>query len=79
MKPTSLAVLCLLAIGLSACGNKGPLVLPGAPAAEAPPLDAAADGDPEPETLNEANPEPVQGDASESGDAATPPAEPPPR
>jgi predicted small lipoprotein YifL len=76
MKPTTLAVLCLLALGLSGCGNKGALVLPSAAATQAPPLDAPADGDPEPETLNEANPEPVQGDASEGGSTTPPPAAP---
>lgn len=72
MKPTPFAVLCLLALGLSGCGNKGPLVLPGAPVDEVPPLDAPAHGDPEPETLNDANQEPVEGDGSEGG-ATTPP------
>lgn len=79
MKPISFAVLCLLALGLSGCGNKGPLVLPTAPAADVPPLDAPVDGDPTPENLNDANQQPVQGDASEGGDAATPPPENPPR
>jgi predicted small lipoprotein YifL len=77
MKPNFLAILCLLALGLSGCGNKGPLVLPNAPAADVPPLDAPADGDPEPEMLNEVDQQPVQGDASEGGEAATPPVEPP--
>lgn len=77
MKPTFLAVLCLLALGLSGCGNKGPLVLPNAPAEEAPPLDAPADADPEPETLNDANQQPPQGEGSEGGETATPPVPPP--
>lgn len=67
-------------LALSGCGNKGPLVLPTAPAADVPPLDAPAEGDLEPETLIDSNAQPVEGDASEGGDAATPPpAEPPPR
>ena len=67
-------------LALSGCGNKGPLVLPTAPAADVPPLDAPAEGDPEPETLIDSNAQPVEGDASEGGDAATPPpAEPPSR
>ena len=79
MKPIPLVVLCLLALGLSGCGNKGPLVLSTAPAADVPPLDAPADGDPEPENLIDANAQPVEGDASEGGDTAPPPAEKPPR
>lgn len=77
MKPTTFVLLILVALGLSACGNKGPLVLPAAPAAEVPPLDAPADADPEPEALHEANPQPVEGDASEGGSVATPPSPPP--
>lgn len=76
MKPSTLAALCLLAIGLTGCGNKGPLVLPTAPAPDAPPLDAPATGAAEPETINEQNPEPVQGDGSEGGDTTPPPATP---
>lgn len=76
MKPTTLAILCLLALGLSGCGNKGPLVLPGAPADAVQPLDAPVDGDPDPESLNDANPQPVEGDGSEGGEAATPPVPP---
>ena len=77
MKPIPFAVLCLLALGLSGCGNKGPLVLPTAPAADVPPLDAPVDGDPEPETLIDANQQPVEGDASEGAEAPTPPVKPP--
>lgn len=77
MKPILLAVSCLLALGLAGCGNKGPLVLPGAPAAEVPPLDAPADAEPDPETLNDANQQPPQGEGSEGGEAATPPVTPP--
>jgi predicted small lipoprotein YifL len=76
MKPIALVVSCLLAAGLAGCGNKGSLVLPGAPVAEVPPLDAPADGDPEPETLNDANQEPVEGDGSEGGDTVPPPVAP---
>lgn len=76
MKPSTLAALCLLAIGLSGCGNKGPLVLPTAPAPDAPPLDAPASDAPEPEAINGQNAEPVQGDASEGGDTTPPPVTP---
>lgn len=80
MKPIFPAVLILAVLALPGCGNKGPLVLPTAPAADVPPLDAPADGEPEPEALLEANQQPVEGDASEGGDTAMPPpAEPPPR
>lgn len=75
MKPIPFVLLCLLALGLSACGNKGPLVLPSAPVEEMPPLDAPVDGDPTPETLNDANQQPPQGEGSEGG-TGTPPVPP---
>lgn len=78
MKPRILAVV-LLSLGLAACGNKGPLVLPTAPPPEqAPPVESPAPATPTPETLNDAGKQaPPEGDASESGDAATPPSAPP--
>lgn len=76
MKPMTLAVLCVLAIGLSGCGNKGSLVLPTAAAPDAPPLDAPAADTTEPEAINEQNPEPVQGEGSEGGDTTPPPVTP---
>jgi predicted small lipoprotein YifL len=79
MKPRILAV-ALLSIGLAACGNKGPLVLPTAPSPEqAPPVESPDPATPTPETLNDQQSEtPPQGDASEAGDAATPPGSTPP-
>ncbi|WP_133479206.1 LPS translocon maturation chaperone LptM [Cognatilysobacter segetis] len=78
MKPRLLAVV-LLSLGLAACGNKGPLVLPTAPPPEqAPPVESPPPATPTPETLNDQqNSTPPQGDASEAGDAATPPSAPP--
>lgn len=79
MKPRILAVVALLSLGLAACGNKGPLVLPTAPPAETPPPESPAAAEPTPETLNDATRQPPeQGDATESGDAATPPGATPP-
>jgi predicted small lipoprotein YifL len=78
MKPRLLAIV-LLSLGLVACGNKGPLVLPTAPPAEeAPPVESPAPATPTPETLNDQqSATPPQGDASEAGAAATPPSAPP--
>lgn len=74
MKPRLLAV-ALFALGLAACGNKGPLVLPTAPPAEpAPAAESPPAATPTPETLNEQqSTTPPEGDASETGGAATPP------
>ncbi len=65
--------LTLLFLGLAGCGNKGSLVLPTAPVDAPPPVDAPADAPPEPETLNDMNQEPVEGDGSEGGTTAPPP------
>lgn len=76
MKPINTALLCLLALGLAGCGNKGPLVLPTAPVEDAavPPPPAA---EPVPEALNDAGTPPPQGEGSEGDATATPPAKPP--
>lgn len=82
MKPTNLLALAALVLGLAGCGNKGPLVLPTAPAADAPapsPDAVPAEAPPTPEALNESTrPVPVEGEATEGGESATPPAPPEP-
>jgi len=77
MKPRLIAIVAL-SLGLAACGNKGPLVLPTAPSPEqAPPVESPPPATPTPETLNDQQATtPPQGDASEAGDAATPPGAP---
>jgi predicted small lipoprotein YifL len=79
MKPRLLAIV-LLSLGLAACGNKGPLVLPTAPPPEqAPPAESPAPATPTPETLNDQQATTLpEGDASEAGEAATPPGGTPP-
>ena len=60
-----------LALGLAACGNKGALVLPTAPPPE---QESPSPATPTPETLNDQqNSTPPEGDASDAGDAGTPP------
>lgn len=77
MKPIHIALLTFLALGLAGCGNKGALVLPGAPVDDAPAVEAPPTAEPTPEALNAADPQPPQGEGSEGGDAATPPVKPP--
>lgn len=75
MKSTRLAALAFLTLGLAACGNKGPLVLPTAPPASAPPVEALPPSEaPTPESLNDATKAaPVQGTSAEDGAPTSPP------
>ena len=79
MKPRILVV-ALLSLGLAACGNKGPLVLPTAPPPEqAPPAESPPATPPTPETLNDQqSATPPEGDASDAGNTTPPPSSPPP-
>ncbi|MGY4517357.1 LPS translocon maturation chaperone LptM [Lysobacter sp. HA18] len=80
MKPRILVV-ALLSLGLAACGNKGPLVLPTAPPPEqAPPVESPPATPPTPETLNDTqHATPPQGNGTDAGDAPPPPSPTPQR
>lgn len=56
------ALLAALSLALSACGNKGPLVLPGAPADTPAPAEPAAD----PAATPQADPVPPPADSDAS-------------
>ena len=78
MKSRLVAVV-LLSLGLAACGNKGPLVLPTAPSPDqAPPAESPPAAEPTPEALNDRQQAPPEGDGAETGEAATPPSATPP-
>ncbi|HEY4581491.1 MAG TPA: lipoprotein [Lysobacter sp.] len=74
-----LAAVVLLSLGLAACGNKGPLVLPTAPSPDqVPPAESPPSAEPTPEALNDQQQAPPEGDGAETVEATTPPSATPP-
>lgn len=76
MKPIAILAV-VLSLACAACGNKGPLILPGPPPAEEAPPESPESIPPTPEGLNDADQVPPEGAGTDAG--TPPPGTPTPR